>query len=121
VTRRRLYPDDLAERLKVRAGQSYRPSNGTEGEIFHGLWCVGCARDAAFQQFHAGLAGNVEEPDGCPIIVAAMAFAEDHPEYPREWQFGPDGQPVCTGFALDPDLDRTPRCDATPDLFGGGP
>lgn len=82
----------------------YRPSNGTEGEIFQGFWCARCRRD---------IKGN------CRILILAMALDVDSPDYPREWTFADDGSPVCTAF-----IDRsTPRrgfhCRKTNDLFDG--
>ncbi len=65
----------------------YRPSNGTEGEIFMGQWCARCQHD----DYHDG-------GDGCPIIGNTMALAVDHPDYPKEWrEEGPQG-PRCTNF-----------------------
>lgn len=108
MSNRDLYTDDLAERLKPLAGQKWRPSNGTEGEIFSERWCAGCRRDAAFR---------ADEGDSCPIICNAMAFDTGHPDYPAAWQYGPDGQPICAEFD---DLSRdaaAERCPATTDLF----
>ena len=34
-----IYTDTLARLLVKRAGEKYRPSNGTEGECFFAAWC----------------------------------------------------------------------------------
>lgn len=86
-----LFTDEHAERLKKRAGEKYRPSNGTEGEMFMSRWCAKCERAAAFRE---------DRGDSCPIVDDVMAYDEDHESYPTEWQIGEDGQPKCTAFQL---------------------
>ena len=65
----------------------YRPSNGTEGDIFQAAWCANCARS------------NYDNPDlACVIELQAMAHRISDPEYPREWQYSNAGVPQCTAF-----------------------
>lgn len=109
MTERRIYPDDAAERLKSSAGHPYRPSNGTEGEIFAEAWCSACSR-------RHGFAGQ-----GCTIFVASMAHGIGEPGYPVEWQYGADGQPACTGFRDAAARARIARCGRTTDLFADKP
>lgn len=85
----------------------YRPSNGTEGEIFMARWCRHCERDRAFQE-------KPDQADGCPIVAKTFAFDIDHPDYPKEWIEDERG-PRCTAFTTDPTLPE--RCEATPDMF----
>lgn len=73
----------LADKLKNRAGSKWRPSNGTEGDIFRQSWCDKCKRDIN---------------SDCPILGATMMYDVDDDGYPMEWQYGNDGQPVCTAF-----------------------
>ena len=80
-----LYTDELADNLRKRDGAKYRPSNGTEGEMFMERWCYRCTKDDQQNVF-------------CPIIAKTMAFDVDNPEYPSEWQYNPQGQPICTAF-----------------------
>lgn len=96
-----LYPDDFAAQLQADSGRKWRPSNGTEGEIFVESWCCQCSRDA---------------DEDCPILAATFAHDVDDPAYPPEWQIGQDGQPKCTAWLA---VDDPPqhRCTATPDLF----
>ncbi len=79
---RGIFPDSLAERLKARSAEKYRPSNGTEGEIFTGMWCDHCTK----------------RDGGCLIEIRAFCLGLDHPDYPPEWQYGENGQPTCTAF-----------------------
>ena len=75
---------------------SYRPSNGTEGEIFMEKWCYRCRRDQKFQETHDG-------NDGCPIILAAMIHDRAQPKYPMEWVSDDDVglvNPRCTAFEV---------------------
>lgn len=76
-----MFTDDLAEKFKARAGTKYRPSNGTEGKMFFNEFCDRCKKIS-----------------DCEIIGKTMAFDMDDPEYPTEWQYGEDGQPVCMAF-----------------------
>lgn len=68
----------------------YRPSNGTEGEIFYGRWCAWCERDREYRDGGQG--------DPCPILTATYALSVNDPDYPREWrEDGPRG-PRCTAY-----------------------
>lgn len=85
----------------------YRPSNGTEGDIFMGHWCEHCAFNAL-------------DEDGCDIQLTALAYGIDDPEYPGEWVYRAS-VPVCTAFQHMADADGSEpaiRCDKTPDMFG---
>lgn len=86
---RAIFPDGLAELCKKSAGQSYRPSNGTEGEYFSAAFCAQCKAGTGFHDENAAL---------CDIAMSSMAFGKDDPEYPKEWIYGEDGQPKCTAF-----------------------
>ena len=77
-----IYPAELAERCKARVGQKYQPSNGTEGAIFQELFCMRCKQG----------------DDSCDIATRAWWLDLNDPNYPSEWQYGPDGQPKCTAF-----------------------
>ena len=60
---------------RQRRSLKYRPSNGTEGEIFMAAWCERCKRDEGFPE------------SGCQIIADSMAFAVKDPRYPKEWMY----------------------------------
>lgn len=91
MNERAIYPDALARALMDRAGQPYRPANGTEGDFFDSAFCNHCVHDAGYR---AGEPAAV----ACVIIAKSMAFGVDCVDYPREWQYGDDGQPRCTKF-----------------------
>lgn len=80
----------------------YRPSNGTEGEIFIGQWCSNCECESARRAD--------PDADGCDIITMTMALEIDHPDYPTEWQEGPQG-PHCTAFRATGDDEPPARLD----------
>tara|TARA_Y100000310_G_scaffold250368_1_gene256569 strand:+ start:1538 stop:1840 length:303 start_codon:yes stop_codon:yes gene_type:complete len=84
-----MFTDDLAERLKARAGEKYQPSNGTEGHIFMEGFCFRCALDNFDEDSGKG---------GCDILARSFLPIEAE-EYPGEWQYGDDGQPKCTAFS----------------------
>lgn len=110
VSDRALYPDEHAARLKDRAGQKWRPSNGTEGEIFIESWCAKCKRDAAYQ-------ADPDHANSCPIVAHSLCFDISDPEYPTEWQYGADGQPKCTAFEHVDAPDKQDPSAAVGDLF----
>ena len=78
-----------------RETEPYRPSNGTEGEIFMHNWCERCAKDAAHRRD--------ENKPGCRIITYMMAFDVGDKEYPKQivqtanvpWEAR---NPRCTAF-----------------------
>lgn len=112
-----IHPAGLAELNVTNAGKKYRPSNGTEGAIFHEAWCCQCARDKSLRE-----GADIDECDDrevCGIIYLTYAHDVDHPEYPTEWQYGPDGQPRCTAFV--PAGQPIPVIDEhTIDMFNDG-
>ena len=67
----------------------YRPRNGSEGEIFIGQWCATCEHERARR--------DDPDADGYDIVTMTMALAANHPDYPKEWQIGPNG-PRCTAY-----------------------
>lgn len=90
----------------------YRPSNGTEGEIFMGQWCAKCALDChgknppdlPMEQSGSGegsliLIWGDDEPL-CEILGQAMAGGS-----PGEW-VQDDAGPRCTAFRRDDALDE---------------
>ena len=63
------------------AGKPYRPSNGTEGELFMEMHCYRCVHNGP-----------------CMIPTFAMSFESGHSQYPKEWVFDAYGWPTCTAF-----------------------
>ena len=66
--------------------EPYRPSNGTEGEIFMEGFCYRCTK----------------EPD-CEILSNTLALDIDDRDYPKEWRRRTDsngwpGTAECTAF-----------------------
>ena len=84
---RRLYTEDHAK--IVTPGKPYRPSNGTEGEMFYARWCEDCKHDAEYRK---------TQENGCKILAATMLFSTDDAEYPKEWTHDENGQPCCMAF-----------------------
>lgn len=56
----------------------YRPSNGTDGEIFESRFCDRCKREAKYRRTGDGA-------DGCTIATMAAGFGIGDLEYPKEW------------------------------------
>ena len=61
----------------------YRPSNGTEGELFMAAFCARCAND---------------KNHDCRILAKSMAFGVSDDDYPPELQYDSDDEPCCTAF-----------------------
>ena len=86
----------------------YRPSNGTEGDLFMAEWCGNCKR------------ANFDDPDqACMIQLLALAHKIDDPNYPAEWNYTNGGIPQCTAFTTEAPAE--PRCDQTLDMFDQEP
>ena len=63
----------------------YRPSNGTEGEIFQEHFCYRCTKDS--------------EASPCDILGRSFWNDLGDPDYPTEWIENDDGSnPRCTAF-----------------------
>lgn len=96
-------------RFPEAAGQPYRPSNGTEGDLFETHWCGKCRLSRL--------------DDGCDIRTAAHIFGIRDPDYPKAWRYDSQGVPICKSFQHIDDLDPmpapAPRCRDTIDMFGG--
>jgi len=98
--------------IKEAAGKPYMPSNGSEGEAFHGMWCEKCERDKVMNG-SASMDDAWHNPDlYCSIL--SQSFAVD--ELP-EWKFNAEGWPTCTAFVPKGEKLPTPRCRETPDMF----
>ena len=73
--------------LNVAAGSKlYRPSNGSEGEMFRDRWCDHCTKDDYDNEVY------------CPILSSSMCFETSDKNYPRELKHDEKGQPCCTAF-----------------------
>ncbi|MBS4019090.1 MAG: hypothetical protein KGZ68_12725 [Dechloromonas sp.] len=76
-----IYPHDFAAKLVKRAGEKYRPSNGTEGQLFLDAFCRRCQRDAAMR---TGV-GSPNDAQRCDLIGMTMLHEVTDPEYPQAW------------------------------------
>lgn len=66
----------------------YRPSNGSEGEMFQEKWCYRCAKYPA-----------VDSDVDCDILARSFWNDIDDPKYPKEWIQDANGDnPRCTAF-----------------------
>ncbi len=110
-----IYPVVWADMAKDRAGEKYRPSNGTEGDFFFSAWCCKCQRDKSMRE---GCDVNeCDDNERCDIIGNTMCFDVEDDEYPKEWQIGKDGQPCCTAFVPAGEAIPAPHDDLTIDMF----
>jgi len=81
----KIYTDKLAEQYKECAGQKWQPSDNSEFQLFAEKFCDQCMH------------GRRTIPI-CKIFFKGMAYDYFEEEYPKEWQYGTDGQPTCTAF-----------------------
>lgn len=91
------YPDQ--------AGKPYRPSNGTEGEMFQERFCYRCVKD------------DIENENFCPILTAALWNSIGDTDYPVEWIYDHAGHPTCKAFDDGSGHAPSYRCPSTPDMF----
>lgn len=75
--------------IPAAAGKPYRPSNGTEGEMFYEQNCMRCTRET--------------EDEPCVIFGMSMFNDIGDPDYPTEWKYDQDGRPQCTAFSERPE------------------
>jgi len=68
------------------AGKPYRPSNGSEGDIFMSNFCYKCIHD------------DMENEDYCHILNRTFVHEPEDEEYPKEWIYNQEGRPICTAF-----------------------
>lgn len=96
------------------AGESFRPSNGTEGMIFMEHFCEQCIHENYNPETDCG--------KKCEILTATMVFDQRDKEYPKEWQYDSEGWPVCTAWVKwdwnndgDPDDENNPKAPYKPE------
>lgn len=63
--------------------RKYRPANGTEGMIFMENWCDWCKHN---------------ENEDCEILGKTFMYYEDDPDYPMQWIYDENDNPICTKF-----------------------
>lgn len=84
----RILPEDLCREA---AGKPYRPSNGTEGDIFEEHFCNRCRR----------MRIDPNAANQCGIYLRMGAYEVDDKKYPKQVRYAPDGSgPECTSFRL---------------------
>lgn len=90
------------------AGKPYRPSNGTEGDIFREEFCDRCVKEDYENDVH------------CPILTAALWHSIGEADYPVEWIYDHTGRPTCKAFDDGFGSGQEPkyyRCPDTLDMF----
>ena len=75
--------------MTYKDGESYQPSNGSEGMWFEGEFCDQCIHQTP-------ICDHIKQKN-CDIVLMAMLHSPGHPEYPKEWIYR-DGKPTCTKF-----------------------
>ncbi len=73
------------------AGEPFRPSNGTEGIIFHDAFCGNCIHE---KFSHTQVHGDLQ----CEIMDNMILFEIKEEGYPVELVFSDDGWPICTNW-----------------------
>lgn len=87
-----MYPCVLYQYPEL-AGETFMPSNGTEGMGFTAAFCENCIHEKfSHTQNHADRK--------CDIMSRAIIhwYDIDNRDYPRQWQFDSRGWPVCTAW-----------------------
>lgn len=97
--------------LTIGESIKYRPSNGTEGAIFMSQYCFTCKK--------CGMDEDSDIPP-CQILGRTFGYSIDEPEYPSEWTYNDQGDPICSAY-VNENADDVYRCETTPDLFSDSP
>lgn len=71
--------------------RKYQPSNGTEGCGFIECYCLNCINE---KFMHTQKHGDLQ----CDILNRTMLFNVKDKEYPEEWTYNEEGNPICTAF-----------------------
>lgn len=79
----------------MKDGDSYQPSNGSEGQGFTESWCNQCEREREYRESECE-----DYKKACDILGASMRYSIKDPDYPKEWIYK-DGKPVCTAFVTE--------------------
>jgi hypothetical protein len=72
-------------------GQKYCPSNSTAGDVFMSKFCERCSKE---KFIHTQVHGDKQ----CDILNKAIVFEHDNPNFPKEWQYGLEDNPLCTAY-----------------------
>lgn len=76
---------ELDEIRRSMAGKVYRPANGTDGMLFEESWCRNCTF-----------------ADQCELPLLAQLNDVWESEYPHQWRYDADGNPMCAAFNRKP-------------------
>ena len=75
----------------TKRGDSYRPSNGTEGCAFQEHFCDRCINE---KFSHTQKHGDKQ----CDILNRSLLWDKNDEGYPKEWQYGDNDDPLCTAW-----------------------
>jgi hypothetical protein len=69
-------------------GKKYCPSNGSEGDWFEDKFCMNCIHTNP----------DPHKKPQCDIWCSALCFRVDEPDFPKEWIYDENDEPVCTSW-----------------------
>ena len=72
--------------------KKYRPSHGTEGDLFEDRFCANC------QNIDYNLIDEGDQAGDCDILSRSFWCEIDDDDYPEEWCYDEKGKPTCTAF-----------------------
>lgn len=73
-------------------GKKYRPSNGSEGDGFMEKFCANCIHEKYYHTMN-------DNDKMCDIISASMVYDLHEPNYPSQWTYDENDNPVCTAWS----------------------
>lgn len=79
------------ERKPRTMAKKYRPSNGTEGEMFMDKRCYQCIHE---KWLHT----QNDDDAKCEILNNTMLYDVHEDEYPEEWTYDENDKPTCTAW-----------------------
>jgi hypothetical protein len=75
----------------MKKNKKYRPSNGSEGDWFMESFCIKCKHEYYLRT-------GKDNARQCKILDATMMLNIDNPQYPKEWTYDDNDNPICTKF-----------------------
>ncbi len=77
----------------------YQPCNGTEGDWFISKWCGTCVKEAVSE--------NAQQQ--CDIVFLSMSYSIGDAEYPKQWVYSDNDEPMCTAYKNRDEYNRERR------------
>lgn len=90
--------------------RKYRPSNGTEGDWFTEKFCINCKHENYLKT-------GRDNARQCRILTNSLMYDLTDKEYPKEWIYDDNDNPICIQFDNTKQKRKSGRRIKIPNLF----